>query len=50
MNADCYIVHISCAHKAMNRMSLTALVVYKITVIDSRELIRTDYSYLGFRS
>ena len=24
MDADCYIAHISRAHKAMNRMSLTA--------------------------
>ena len=29
---------------------LLTMVVYKITVINSRELIRTDYSYLGFRS
>ena len=48
MDADRYIVHkiISCACKTANGMSLTALamVVYKITVIDSRELIRTDYA------
>ena len=50
-------VHISCARKATNQMSLAAfghgsVCMYKITVIDShsRELIRTDYSYLGFRS
>ena len=44
MNADCYIVHISHACKAMNGMSLTAFGhgSVKITVINSRELTRTD--------
>ena len=44
MDADCYIVHISRACKAINGMSLTAFGhgSVKITVIDSRELTRTD--------
>ena len=44
MDADGYIVHISHACKATNRMSLTVFGhgSVKITVIDSRELTRTD--------
>ena len=42
MHADCYIVHISRACKATNEMSLTAFGHGSVTVIDSRELTRTD--------
>ena len=44
MDADCYLLHISCTCKATNGMSLTAFGYgsVKITVIDSRELTRTD--------
>ena len=39
MDADYYIAHISHERKAMNGLSM---VVYKITVIHGKELIRTD--------
>ena len=42
MHADCYIVHISWACKATSGMSLTAFGHGSVTVIDGRELTRTD--------
>ena len=42
MHADCYLVYISRACKAMSGMSLTAFGHGSVTVIDSRELTRTD--------